>query len=426
MEIVIVALLVVLIVALVVVLPRLARPAAVPAPPVTVAAPPVDMAAIVEAVKASIDVGAISQGVQGAVETKIHEAAAQALAQAGNEARKQADERLKQQATALEDQTKLLLQPFEQQMRQLSDAVGSLQATYQKEQGTVGQLANQINVLQESTTSLKNALKSPTARGSWGENQLKNILRLAGMENYCDFTEQFTGGEGERNQRPDAVISLPTGGRIAIDSKAPLSAYQRMQETDDAAQKDIELKQHAKDLRNHVKALAEKKYWEQFGHDTPDFVVMFIPGEGFVADAMKSDTSLLEDAMRQRVLIASPVNLLALLLTVSKGWQMQTLQEHANTVAAMGAQLHERVGTVLGYVQTMGNGLATTNTAYNSLVGSIEDRLLVTLRRFNELGVAPDAYDDVTKKIKMINQAPRALRAVEAESPAPELEPGGE
>jgi DNA recombination protein RmuC len=135
----------------------------------------------------------------------------------------------------------LLLQPIQQQMKLLGDTVTALQGTYTAEQATITSLAGQINILQDSTTSLRNALKSPTARGSWGENQLRTIMKLAGMENYCDYTEQFTGGESERNQRPDAVINLPTGGRIAVDSKFPFNAYLRMQDAKDAAAQDEEL-----------------------------------------------------------------------------------------------------------------------------------------------------------------------------------------
>ena len=233
------------------------------------------------------------------------------------------------------------------------------------------------------------------------------------MENYCDFTEQFTGTENERNQRPDVVIKLPTGGRIAVDSKAPLSAYMRMQEANDVATQDAELKQHSKDLRAHMKTLAEKKYWDQFGHNTPDFVVMFIPGEGFLADALKADTTLLDDAMQSRVLVASPVNLLALLLTVAKGWQSHHLNEQAEVVAQLGSELYERVGKVLDEVIKMGRAIGTTNTAYNDMVASLEGRLLVTLRRFKELGVVQE--NAPIAEISPVDKSPRQLMSPEAQ-----------
>lgn len=377
---------------------------------------PVDFGQIVTAVQAAIDVNGIATGVRSAVEAQMLKTAQEALAANNEQAVQNANQTLDAQKEALNQQAKLLLMPFEERINQLAQSVSNLQSTYTSEQATVTALTGQITTLQESTTSLRNALKSPTARGSWGENQLRNVVRLAGMENYCDFTEQFTGGVGERDQRPDVVINLPSGAQVAVDSKAPLSAYLRMQETDDVAQKDKELQQHARDLRQHVKALADKKYWDQFGHAAPDFVVMFIPGEGFVADAMKADTTLMEDAMKQRVLIASPVNLLAMLLTISKGWQAHSLAEHADMVAKLGVEVYDRVGTVIDEINKMGKNLGTVNTAYNSMTASFERRLLVTLRKFKDLNVVQTEVGEL-KSIE--TAAPRAVNAPEAPGELP-------
>lgn len=420
MEIVIVALLLVLIGVLVFVGNKLSSRAVAPAAAPTVIAPPVDIAPIVEAVKAAIDVNAISTGVKGAVETQMLATAQQALAQNNQQANQQAVQTLEAQKTALDQQARLLLQPLEDRLNQLTQTVGNLHTNYTEEKTAVEALRTQLTELQTSTTSLREALKSPTARGSWGENQLRNVVRLAGMENYCDFTEQFTGSENDRLQRPDVVINLPTGGRIAVDSKAPLNSYLKMQDAVDTSTKEFELKNHAKDLRSHVKTLAEKKYWDQFGHDTPDFVVMFIPGEGFVADAMKADTLLLDDAMKARVLIASPVNLLALLLTIAKGWQSRKLNEHAEMVAKEGQDLYERMTKVLEDIMKMGNALGTATTAYNGLVGSVESRLMVTMRRLKDLGVVQENAPE--KSVKSIEQVPRVLRAPEISEPVAELE----
>ena len=376
-------------------------------------APVQNLAPIVEAVKAAIDVNAISTGVKGAVAEQMLTTAQQALTANNAQASQQAKSTLDTQRETMTAETKALLNPFEEQIKQLQKQVGDLQTAYSTEQGSINKLAAQMVGLQDTTTSLRNALKSPTARGSWGENQLRNVIRLAGMENYCDFTEQFTGSENERSQRPDVVINLPTGGRIAVDSKAPLSAYMRMQESDDIAVQEAELKQHAKDMKAHVKTLADKKYWDQFGHNTPDFVVMFIPGEGFVADAMKADTTLLDEAMQSRVLIASPVNLLALLLTVAKGWQSHRLNEQAEEVAKLGADLYDRVGKVIDEVVKMGRAIGTTNTAYNAMVASLESRLLVTLRRFKELGVVQE--NAPISQLNQVESTPRTLMSPEAQ-----------
>ncbi|MBJ7294324.1 MAG: DNA recombination protein RmuC, partial [Ilumatobacteraceae bacterium] len=371
---------------------------------------PLDTDAIARTVQTAINLEAISTSVQGAVAAQMLKTAQEALAANNQQTTQQANQTLTSQKEALGQQTKILLQPFETQIAQLTASVTALQGSYTSEKSTVDALLTQVNNLQTSTTTLQTALKSPTARGSWGENQLRNVIALAGMENYCDFTEQFTGGEGERNQRPDVVINLAGGAHLAVDSKAPLAAYMRMSETDDVAQKEIELKQHARDLRQHVKTLSEKKYWDQFGHASPDFVVMFIPGEGFVSDAMRADSSLMEDAMKANVIIASPVNLLSLLLTVSKSWQSHQLAEHAEKVAKLGVEVYERIGTVIDEMNKMGKNLGTTNTAFNTMAGSFESRLLVTLRKFKDLGVTQGELSEV----KQIDSTPRAINASEA------------
>ena len=368
---------------------------------------------------ASINFDAINASVRGAVTTEMLETAQRALAANNEQAQQNAKQTLEGQAAALDAQAKLLLQPFEKQMESLGTIVKDLKGSYDKEQGEVSTLLGQINTLQESTTSLRNALKSPTARGSWGENQLRTIMKLAGMENYCDYTEQFTGGEAERNQRPDAVINLPTGGRIAVDSKFPFNAYLRMQEIEDAACQDEELKYHAKDIRTHIKALADKKYWDQFGHNAPDFVVMFIPNEGAVADAMKSDINLLADAMKDRVLIASPVNLLALLLTIAKGWQSHQLEENAEKVAKLAKEMYDRVGNMLEHVVKMGTNLKTVNNSYDAMIGSMEQNLLVTMRRFKEMGVIQE--NEPLKSIEPIGRVPREVKAAEVNQLPPAI-----
>ena len=361
----------------------------------TIQSRPSDAGAIVNPTP-PIDVAALVASVRSAVEAEMRKTAQETL-QATSQ---QSAEFFAAQSATLEGKTRSMLAPFEEQIKGLSVSVNTLQTTYSQEQGTISQLATQITTLQSTTTTLTNSLKSPTARGSWGENQLRNVIQLAGMESYCDYTEQFTGGEGESDQRPDVVVHLPNGAMIAIDSKAPLSAYLRMQDATDVPTKEIELKNHAKLMRDHMKNLSDKKYWNQFPQ-SPDFVVMFIPGEGFVSDAMRSDPSLLDDAMKSRVLVASPVNLLALLFAVAKGWQAHSIAEHAKEVAALGTLLYERVGTVLEFVGTMGKNLGTATTAYNEMVGSIEGRMLVTLRKFRDLKVVQGEEINTLKSIEL-------------------------
>jgi DNA recombination protein RmuC len=370
----------------------------------TIQARPSDTGAIVNPTP-PIDVAALVASVRSAVEAEMRKTAQETL-QATSQ---QSAEFFAAQSATLEGKTRSMLAPFEEQIKGLSVSVNTLQTTYSQEQGTISQLATQITTLQSTTTTLTNSLKSPTARGSWGENQLRNVIQLAGMESYCDYKEQFTGGEGESDQRPDVVVHLPNGAMIAIDSKAPLSAYLRMQDATDVPTKEIELKNHAKLMRDHMKNLSDKKYWNQFPQ-SPDFVVMFIPGEGFVSDAMRSDPSLLDDAMKSRVLVASPVNLLALLFAVAKGWQAHSIAEHAKEVAALGTLLYERVGIVLEFVGTMGRNLNTATTAYNKMVDSIEGRMLVTLRKFRDLKVV---QGEEIETLKRIDVQTRSLTAPE-------------
>lgn len=358
-----------------------------------------------------IDQAALVASVRSAVEAEMRKTAQETL-QASTQ---QSAEFFAAQQRNIENQTRALLSPFEEQIKGLSGSVTALQTTYSQEQGTVAQLAAQITSLQSTTTTLTNSLKSPTARGSWGENQLRNVIQLAGMESYCDYTEQFTGGEAEADQRPDVVVRLPNGALIAVDSKAPLSAYLRMQDASDVATKEIELKAHAKLMRDHMKKLADKKYWNQFP-EAPDFVVMFIPGEGFVSDAMRSDPTLLDDAMKSRVLVASPVNLLALLFAVAKGWQAHSIAEHAKEVASLGTELYERVGVVLDHVSRMGTSLGTSTKAYNDMIGSLESRMLPTLRKFRDLKVVQGKEID---SLKSIDSQTRSLNAPEV---TPELD----
>ncbi|MFZ9628539.1 MAG: DNA recombination protein RmuC [Ilumatobacteraceae bacterium] len=354
-------------------------------------APPMDAEALVAAVRT-------------AVEAEVRRTARDELAQGERRTAELIDTR----GHLLDAQTKSLLVPFEQKLRELSESVTRLSDSYVGEQRAVSALGEQIVALQGATSTLASALKSSTARGSWGENQLRNIVQLAGMESFCDYAEQVTGGDGERQQRPDMVVRLPNGAMIAVDAKAPLAAYLRMQDATDEPTRSVELKAHARALRDHAKALADRKYWQQF--DTaPEFVIMFVPGEGFVSDAMRTDPDLQQTAMQQRVIIASPANLLAVLLAVAKGWQAHQVAQHAELVASLGAEVYERVGVVLDSVKKVGSGLSSATNAYNAMVGSLESRLLVTLRKFADLGVVSGSVAQPSP----IEHSVRELRAPE-------------
>ena len=351
-----------------------------------------------------IDVQALVAAVSTQVEATMRKTASENLEATS----KQSAAFFDVQSKTLDQQTTALLQPFAQQIDELGKKVAELHNEYVGEKSAVDGLLNQIGRLQQTTTTLASALKSPTSLGSWGENQLRNVIELAGMEPFCDYSAQFTGGEGETSQRPDVVINLPNGAHLAVDAKAPKFDYEAMGPDATSDVRQAEVKKYASAIRSHVDKLAAKKYWDQFP-TSPDFVVMFIPTEGFVADAMRADPGLMEYGMRKKVLVASPMNLLALLLAVAKGWQAHKVAEHAEQVAKLGSEVYDRVGVVLEHVGKMGKAISTTNSSFNDMVGSIEGRLLVTLRKFRELGVV---QTDVAE-IEPVELMPRELSAPE-------------
>jgi DNA recombination protein RmuC len=352
----------------------------------------------------NFDQAALVDAVRTAVDAQVGKATQQALENVNS----QIDRTYQARTQTLTSETKSLLDPVATQMNELRNAVTALQSNYTNTVGVTQTISKQIESLNQTTSALQSALKSSSARGAWGEQQLRNVIELAGMLPYCDFLEQTTVTGNDKIQRPDAVIKLPNNGCVVIDSKTPLDAYLKAQETSDATLRQQLLNEHAKALAGHAKVLSDKKYFQQFDR-TPEYTIMFIPGESFLADALRADGSLLEVAMRSRVLIASPVNLLALLLAVAKGWQAFQIAENAEKIAAIGRELYERVDTVLESVEKTGRGLETAISAYNKMVGSIEGRMLSTLRKFKDVGVTSAELTEISN----IESAPRRLAAPE-------------
>lgn len=365
---------------------------------------------------APLDLAAVTEAVRATVQAEMLQTAQQALA----EHRQQAHDLFEARSASVHHETKALLTPVSDEMRQLRAVVDQLRSSVHHDQGAIRGMAEalsrQVTELTASTQALDGALRSSSARGSWGEHQLRNVIELAGMAPYCDYLEQPTvnhAGAAERVQRPDVVVRLPNGAFVAVDAKAPMAAYLRAQECTDHGVRDAQMRQHARAIADHVKVLADRRYWEQFP-TAPDFVVLFVPGESFLAEALRADPNLLDQAMRQRVLVASPVNLLALLLAVARGWQAFSIAEHADNVAALGKELYDRVGTMLTAVSAMGRGLDQATKGYSDMVGSLEGRVLVSLRRFRELGVTSDELPDVHQ----LQRARRHLTAPEVASVA--------
>ena len=291
-------------------------------------------------------------------------------------------------------------------------------------------LAEQVNISRHTTEQLKNqtqalvtALRRPEARGRWGELQLRRVAELAGMAARCDFDEQVavTGEQGA--QRPDMVVRLAGGKNIVVDSKVSLAAYLEAVEASDEAVREARLVAHTRHVRQHVDQLAAKAYWTALS-PAPEFVVLFIPGEAFLAPALEQDPGLLEHAISRRVHIATPTTLVTMLRTAQYAWQQEALSQNARAVFDLGRELHSRIAGLGRHVDQLGRSLTRTVQAYNQTVGSLESRVLVSARRLSQLGVV----DAELAAPAMVDEVARGLSAAELAEPLeePREDPLGE
>ncbi len=264
--------------------------------------------------------------------------------------------------------------------------------------------------LQAETRRLVDALKRPGVRGRWGELQLKRVVELAGMLDHCDFFEQQTIAASERRIRPDVIIQLPGGKTVIVDAKVPLDAYLRALEAPDEAARQVLLTDHARQVRAHLSQLGAKNYFTDVA-GSPEFVVMFLPGEMFFSAALEQDPALIEFGVERKVIPASPTTLIALLRAVAYGWQQEAMEENARQISELGRNLYESVRSLARHVSDLGGRLQSSLEAYNKAVGSLEGNVLVKARRFKDLQVAPNAED--IERLEPIDRVPRVLQAAE-------------
>jgi len=269
--------------------------------------------------------------------------------------------------------------------------------------------------LRSETARLVDALKRPGVRGRWGELQLRRVVELAGMVERCDFDEQLTlnGSDAsgvDRKFRPDVIVRLPGGKHVVVDAKVPLDAYLRALEAPDEAARQALLADHSRQVRTHVQQLASRGYAAHV-HPSPDFVVMFLPGEMFFSAALEHDPSLIEFGVEQRVIPASPTTLIALLRAVSYGWQQEAMEENARKISELGRTLYESVRVLGGHFETLGARLKSSLDAYNQAVGSLEGNVLVKARKFRDLQAASGSEE--LKALEPIDRVPRLIQAPE-------------
>ena len=312
-----------------------------------------------------------------------------------------------------------LVSPVRQSLDKLDSRINDIEA---KREGAYGSLMSTVRMLQQGQSELRKetgqlvrALRQPAARGRWGEMQLRRVVEAAGMLAHCDFTEQVTVGGEDGRLRPDLVVHLPGGGNIVVDAKAPLLAYLDAAEAEDEATCQRHLADHARQVRDHVTKLGRKAYQDQF-EQSPDLVVLFLPGEMYFSAALQQDPLLIEHGASERVVVATPTTLITLLRVAAHAWKQEALARNAREISDLGRQLYERMAKLAEHWSKMGKHLGGAVEAYNECVGSMETRVLVSARRFRDLDVVPGGREIVD--VAQIEVRPRALQAPELQDEA--------
>jgi DNA recombination protein RmuC len=312
-----------------------------------------------------------------------------------------------------------LVLPLKESLQKVDDKIREMETTrvaaYTSLSDHLKTLAAAQTGLERETSKLAGALRASSVRGRWGEIQLQRVVEMAGMVAYCDFAVQASVETEDGRQRPDLVIRLPNAKNIVIDAKAPLDAYLDAIDALDEDGRKNKLRDHARQIRNHLTRLSMKSYWAQF-ESAPEFVILFLPGENFFSAALEQDAALIEYGVEQRVIVATPTTLIALLRAVAYGWRQAQAEENAKQISELGKALHERIRTFAGHLAALGKNLGQSVDFYNKAVGSLEMRVLPAARRFQELGAAGG------DEIETLELLDKIARGVEGGEPEPLME----
>jgi DNA recombination protein RmuC len=308
-----------------------------------------------------------------------------------------------------------MVKPIADSLAKVDGKIESLERARREAQGSLIAQLQSVTQTQEQlrteTANLVTALRSPHTRGRWGEMQLRRVCELAGMVDRCDFIEQSSFDSDGGRLRPDVIVQLAGGKTLVVDAKAPLEAYLSAVEATDPDQRKAYLESYGRHIRDHVAKLSQKAYWSQFD-SSPEFVVMFLPGESLYSAALEQVPGLIDESVGQKVLVASPTTLIAALRAAAYGWRQEKVAESAREVSELGRELHGRLGTLAGHFMKLGRSLETSVKAYNDTVGSLESRVLVTARKLSEHGAASGEELPTPQQVET---ATRSVEAVEAE-----------
>lgn len=322
-----------------------------------------------------------------------------------------ADERFKESEATSGQKLSALLQPVHERLEKYEETVSKVESERREAYGNLQGLMESMRVGQESVrqeaAKLGNSLRNaPKARGRWGEQQLRNVLETCGLSEHADFQTEVSMETGDGRLRPDAIVRVPGGRNLVIDAKVSLNAYQDAFEAGDEEVRKSALSAHAAAMKAHVNALGQKAYQDQF-EDTPDYVIMFVPGEHFLSAALEQDPDLWDFAFAKRVLLATPTNLIAIARTVSAVWKQEKMAGQAREIAELGKELYARLATMGGHVGRMGKNLDTAVSAYNALVGSLESQVLTQAKRFEELNI--DTAGKAIEALPVVEQSTRPM-----------------